>query len=70
MKIELTPSEANTLIDLLDLAVKSSGLANAETALYFTQKITSAAHLEEKEKIKAELKEEILKKNNLTVVKD
>jgi hypothetical protein len=42
MKIELTVQEANALLALLDLAVKSGGLRVAADALMVTQKIQQA----------------------------
>lgn len=43
MNIELTPEEANVLVSLIDVAVKSAGLQAAESALHFVNKIKEAA---------------------------
>jgi hypothetical protein len=37
--IELAPQEAETLVQLLDIAVKSGGLSVAEAALFFLNKL-------------------------------
>lgn len=43
MKIELTKEEANALVGLIDLAVKSGGLQVANAALVLMKKIEDAA---------------------------
>lgn len=45
MQIELSNEEANVLVNLLDVAVKSAGLQAAESALHFVNKIKEAAKL-------------------------
>lgn len=50
MKIDLNKEEAQVLVNLLDVAVKSGGLQAAEAALYFAKKVDTAA----KEEAKAE----------------
>ena len=47
MNIELTTEEANVLINLIDVAVKSAGLQAAEAGLLFTKKIQEAAKITE-----------------------
>lgn len=42
MTIELTEQEANTLIVLLNEAVKSKGLEAAEAGIYFQRKLKEA----------------------------
>lgn len=42
MTIILTPEQANALVHLLDLAVKSAGLSAAGNALFFQQLIADA----------------------------
>lgn len=46
MKLELNAHEAQILINLIDIAVKSSGLAAAEAGAYFSKKITDALNEE------------------------
>ena len=43
MKVEFTIEEANTLIGLLDLAVKAGGLQVAPNAVAMMQKLKDAA---------------------------
>ena len=43
MNIELTNEEAQVLMNLIDIAVKSAGLPAAEAALHFSKKIKDAA---------------------------
>lgn len=43
MQIELSTEEAQVLVNLLDVAVKSAGLQAAESALHFVTKIKAAA---------------------------
>ena len=43
MKLELTIEEANVIIGLIDIAVKSSGLQVASHAVAMVQKIKEAA---------------------------
>jgi hypothetical protein len=47
MKIELTEQEAQTLVNLLDAAVKAIGLSAAEAALAIVHKLQAAAQTEE-----------------------
>lgn len=42
MTLELTEQEANTLIALLDAAVRAKGLEAAQAALYFHNKLKEA----------------------------
>ena len=46
MQIELTKLEAETLLQLLDVAVKALGLQGAQAAMPIVSKITSAAQAE------------------------
>jgi len=46
MQIELTKVEAETLLQLLDVAVKALGLQGAQVAMPIVSKITSAAQVE------------------------
>lgn len=39
IKIELTAQEANTLMQLLDVAIKAGGLNVAQSAVYFASKL-------------------------------
>lgn len=50
MKLELTEQEGNTLLEILNVAVKAQGLNLCEPILYFYKKL-HAAHAEEKEKV-------------------
>jgi hypothetical protein len=43
MKIELTPQEAQVVINLFDIAVRARGMEVAEAALVLTQRIKKAA---------------------------
>ena len=43
MTIELNNEEAQVLLNLIDIAVKSAGLPAAEAALHFSKKIKDAA---------------------------
>lgn len=49
MKIELTNEEANALANLLDIAVKASGIRSASAALVIFQKLEVAAKAENAE---------------------
>lgn len=40
--VKLTSQEANVLLQLIDLAVKSGGIAVAEAAVVLTKKISAA----------------------------
>ena len=42
MVIELTNEEAQVLVNLIDIALKSAGLPAADAALHFNKKITDA----------------------------
>lgn len=54
MKIELTLDEANTLVNLLDLAVKAGGLTVAARAMPFVVKLEQAVKSEQPETVEAE----------------
>lgn len=43
IKIELTAEQANALLQLIDIAVKAGGVANARAALPLVDLIVSAA---------------------------
>ena len=43
IKIELTQEQANSLLQLIDIAVKAGGVANARAALPLVDIIVSAA---------------------------
>ena len=43
IKIELTQDQANALLQLIDIAVKAGGVANARAALPLVDLIVSAA---------------------------
>lgn len=49
MKVEFTIEEANTLIGLLDLAVKAGGLQVAASAVNMMQKLKNAAEKKDEE---------------------
>lgn len=49
MKVDFTIEEANTLIGLLDLAVKAGGLQTAHAALAIAQKLKDAAEKKDSE---------------------
>lgn len=49
MKVEFTIEEANTLIGLLDLAVKAGGLQVAASAVNIMQKLKNAAEKKDEE---------------------
>jgi hypothetical protein len=42
MQIELTPQEAQVLVNLLDMACKAGGLQVAEACIVFTRKVEDA----------------------------
>lgn len=42
VNVKLTTQEANVLLQLIDLAVKSGGIAVAEAAVVLTKKITTS----------------------------
>lgn len=46
MRIELSKEEADALLKLVDMAVRSGGLQVTEAALFFTRKISEAARAE------------------------
>lgn len=50
MTLDLSNDEANVLVQLLDVAVKAGGLANAENGLFFVKKLQAAAQEEAKPK--------------------
>lgn len=52
-KIEFNEGEAQALVQLMDLAVKSGGIAVAEAALVLTKKMTAAFPAEEAKKEEA-----------------
>jgi hypothetical protein len=52
MKIEFTKEEAQALVGLIDLAVKSGGLQVANAALVIMKKIDDAAKESSKEETK------------------
>lgn len=54
MQIELNDNEAQVLINLIDVAVKSAGLSAAESALHFVKKIQDAKAAAEKTKEQSE----------------
>lgn len=43
MTIELTNEEAQVLVNLIDIALKSAGLPAADAAVHFTKKIKDAS---------------------------
>lgn len=45
--IELTPDEAQVLINMLNIATQAKGLDVAESCLFFTKKIQTAFKAEE-----------------------
>ena len=47
MKIEFNKEEAQVLINLLDIAVKQSGLQAAEAAVHFAKKLSEAIKTDE-----------------------
>jgi hypothetical protein len=42
VRIELTKEEAQAIVDLMDIAVKTKGLEVAETAVYLLKKLNDA----------------------------
>lgn len=50
MKIELSQQDAQVLLNLINIAVKSTGLEAAQAGLYFQQKINQAAKEEAEKK--------------------
>jgi len=54
MKIELTTQEANSLAEIINIAVKAEGLKLAGNGLYFVKKIEEAMKQEPKEIAKQE----------------
>lgn len=44
IKIELTPEEANANLQLIDIAIKAGGIANAKVGLPIVEKILAAAN--------------------------
>lgn len=43
IKLELTPEEANGVLQLIDIAIKAGGIANAKVGLPIFDKIMAAA---------------------------
>lgn len=43
IKLELTPEEANGVLQLIDIAIKAGGIANAKVGLPIFEKIMAAA---------------------------
>ena len=43
IKFELTPEEANAVLQLIDIAIKAGGIANAKVGLPIFDKIMAAA---------------------------
>ena len=43
IKFELTPEEANGVLQLIDIAIKAGGIANAKVGLPIFEKIMAAA---------------------------
>jgi hypothetical protein len=43
IKLELTPEEANATLQLIDVAIKAGGIANAKVGLPIFEKIMAAA---------------------------
>jgi hypothetical protein len=43
IKFELTPEEANGVLQLIDIAIKAGGIANAKVGLPIFDKIMAAA---------------------------
>ena len=54
--LPLTHDQANVLLGLLDIAVKSQGLAVAQNAVYFTQQVEGL--FAQKEEVKEEDKKD------------
>jgi len=46
VKIELTAEEAQVLVNIIDVAIKSVGLQAAESGIHFVKKIKEAAEAE------------------------
>ena len=44
IKLELTPEEANGALQLIDIAIKAGGIANAKVGLPIFDKILAAAN--------------------------
>lgn len=44
IKLELTPEEANGVLQLIDIAIKAGGIANAKVGLPIFEKILAAAN--------------------------
>jgi len=44
IKLELTPEEANGVLQLIDVAIKAGGIANAKVGLPIFEKIMAAAN--------------------------
>jgi hypothetical protein len=44
IKLELTPEEANGVLQLIDIAIKAGGIANAKVGLPIFDKILAAAN--------------------------
>jgi hypothetical protein len=47
IKLELTPEEANGVLQLIDIAIKAGGIANAKIGLPIFDKIMAAANASE-----------------------
>ena len=47
MKIELTKEEAQVLVNMIDIAVKSAGLQAADAGVHFSKLIQAAAKAED-----------------------
>lgn len=44
IKLELTPEEAHVVLQLIDIAIKAGGIANAKVGLPIFEKIMAAAN--------------------------
>lgn len=44
LKLELTPEEANATINLIDIAIKAGGVANARVGMPIIDKVINAAN--------------------------
>lgn len=54
MQIQLDANQAQVLVNLLDIAVKSAGLSAAESVVFFTKTIQDASRVEQEAAIQAQ----------------
>jgi len=59
IKLELTPEEANGVLQLIDIAIKAGGIANAKVGLPIFEKIMAVANASNVSQSAASASEEV-----------